>query len=256
VRVVREGLRGALSVSLLLVMVVFVAACADDAVPTPPASGGLATVPPLSVTPSQGSAVPSLGPPPSGSLPAGSEPAGSGAPVGTLVPPASAAPTDAGSAPPTATPLATPSPFIPPTPTPVPSIANGIDPCALVTQSELEGIIGHPVLDTTRLGSAVRPVGCRWELDSGKAGQPFELTLGVTSPGGAQAFASAKPFTAEGTPLPSLGQGAFSVVGNTIFVIQGDTMLDAQYLASASEANRLTVPVAVLQQALMRLPPS
>jgi hypothetical protein len=260
--VVRDGLRDALTVIVLLGAAVLVAACADDEVQTPPAtSSALATVAPASLVPSLGSAIASLGPPPNGSPPVTSALPASDGSIGTLAPPVSGAPTSAPTGAPSAAasvnpPSPTPTPFIPPTPTPTPSIANGIDPCALVSATELQGITGHPVLDTSRLGPAVQPIGCRWEFDSGQAGQTFELTLGVTSPGGAQAFASAEPFAAENTPLPSLGDGAFSVVGNTIFVVQGDTMLDIQYLASAKEKNRFTVPVQVLQLVLTRLPAS
>ena len=43
------------------------------------------------------------------------------------------------------------------------------------------------------------------------------------------------------------------MIGNTIFAVKGDTMVDVQYVSSADEPNRLTVPVEVLRLALQAL---
>jgi hypothetical protein len=137
---------------------------------------------------------------------------------------------------------------------PSPSASPGIDPCGLATQAELETIIGRSLVRTVSVARSGRPIECRWEFEAGRPGFTWELDLGVTFPGGRKAFDDARPFAADGTPIPSLGDGAYPVVGNTIFAVKGDALVSVQYVDGGADPNRVTVPERVLRLVLQQIP--
>ena len=149
------------------------------------------------------------------------------------------------------------------TPTPSDSVVSGgltptsIDPCALVTKSEVEAALGRPVKDPRNVAGqptcvyddAMQPSG---GIVSSPPGIGINLAFYTT--GGAQDFSRFKnDASLPHTPVTSIGDDAFWT-GGSLYVLRGDFYFDVTMYTSDPDAAKLEVAKGLAQIVLGRLP--
>jgi hypothetical protein len=111
------------------------------------------------------------------------------------------------------------------------SVAGGtvIDPCTLLTNADIKDITGYDIGTTNPApADTVFPTACEWKLK----GTIWQISLGVTPPGGSPTWDSLVPYT-QGKAVSGIGDKAFvSEMGGDLMVLHGGTFFDIQYVAS------------------------
>ena len=159
------------------------------------------------------------------------------------------------SASPTATAQPTQQPTTPPT---LGLTPTSIDPCALVTKSEVEAALGRPVEDPRNV--AGQP-SCVYD-EVPEPSQPGVVTpswgvginLAFYTTGGAQQYNSNKnePTLAR-TPVPGIGDDAFWT-GGSLYVLRGDFYFDVTMYTSDPDAAKLQTAKNIALIVLSHLP--
>jgi hypothetical protein len=156
------------------------------------------------------------------------------------------------SASPTATAQPTQQPTTPPT---LGLTPTSIDPCALVTKSEVEAALGRPVKDPRNV--AGQPT-CVYDDSMALPGAPNPAGIGINlalyTTGGAQEFSSFRDrYPAPPTPVPGIGDDAFWT-GGSLYVLRGDFYFDVTMYTSDTDAAKLQTAKNLAQVVLSRLP--
>ncbi|MEX0800899.1 MAG: hypothetical protein WD379_06765 [Dehalococcoidia bacterium] len=132
---------------------------------------------------------------------------------------------------------------------------TSIDPCALVTKSELEAVLGRPVEDPRN--AAGQPT-CVYDDSMQPAGAPNPAGIGINlafyTTGGAQEFSSFRDrYPAPPTPVTGIGDDAFWT-GGSLLVLRGDFWFDVTMYTSDPDAAKLEIAKNIAQIVLGRLP--
>jgi len=159
------------------------------------------------------------------------------------------------SASPTAAAQPTQQPTTPPT---LGLTPTSIDPCPLVTKSEVESALGRPVKDPRNV--AGQPT-CVYEeiLDPPPQGivtspPGVGINLGLYTTGGAQEFSSFRDrYPVPPTPVTGIGDDAFSTDG-ALYVLKGDFYFVVVMYTSDPDAGKLEIAKALAEIVLSRLP--
>ena len=132
---------------------------------------------------------------------------------------------------------------------------TSIDPCTLVTKSEVEAALGRPVEDPRNV--AGQPT-CVYDDSMQPSGAPNPKGIGINlafyTTGGAQEFSGFRDrYPAPPTPVTGIGDDAFWT-GGSLLVLRGDFYFDVTMYTSDPDAAKLETAKALAQIVLGRLP--
>lgn len=121
---------------------------------------------------------------------------------------------------------------------------RAIDPCALLTDAQIEATTGFPALSHERVGGdGLGTPGCRWELDSGTPGLTWGISLDVVDPGGRRYYDAFVVNDETFTPLPELGAAAGINELGIINAVDADTLVTLYYTQVPAPDPDPTIPL-------------
>jgi len=127
-----------------------------------------------------------------------------------------------------------------------PPDAIASDPCALLTDAEIEAATGRTV-DTKRAGPVmgIFQNGCSWELGLGDDDMvPVSIQIGAVSPGGRDFYERYLKMGATGDVAGIAGEATTTEAGG-IDAVKGDTLLSFFVIAFGDEEDQITHDIAV-----------
>jgi hypothetical protein len=132
---------------------------------------------------------------------------------------------------------------------------TSIDPCALLTKSEVDAALGRAVKDPRNV--AGQPT-CVYDDSMQPSGAPNPAGIGINlafyTTGGAQDFSRFKDDASlPHTPVTSIGDDAFWT-GGSLYVLRGDFYFDVTMYTSDPDAAKLETAKNIAQIVLSRLP--
>ena len=132
---------------------------------------------------------------------------------------------------------------------------TSIDPCALLTKSEVDAALGRPVKDPRNV--AGQPT-CVYDDSMQPSGAPNPAGIGINlafyTTGGAQEFSRFKNNASLApTPVTGIGDDAFWT-GGSLYVLRGDFYFDVTMYTSDPDVARLEIAKNMAQIVLSRLP--
>ena len=127
-----------------------------------------------------------------------------------------------------------------------PPDAIASDPCALLTDAEIEAATGRTV-DTKREGPVmgIFQNGCSWELGLGDEDTvPVSIEVGAVSPGGRDFYERYLKMGATGD-VAGIADEATTTEAGGIDAVKGDTLLSFFVIAFGDEEDQITHDIAV-----------
>jgi hypothetical protein len=121
----------------------------------------------------------------------------------------------------------------------------GGNACDLLEDAQIESVTGVAILTETpgeTMGLWLN--GCTWTLESGIAGAPWQVVLGVLTPGGRHYYDTFMAIM-EAEPITGLGDVAIRSEANTVVAVKGDALVAIQYIDLS--APREEVPVELIK---------
>ena len=159
------------------------------------------------------------------------------------------------------------------------------DPCTLLTNADIQGVMGAPPTKSSATTGSGKSKNCTWDNEGNVNGPSLDfgwnLSVDVTAPGGRQDFLDNKQFQGlfkggfnslvapveSGAasigiganlgislePIPGVGDDAFSGVAGVIYAVKGDTEIAVQLIAF-SDAKSKEHSIALAKLIAGRLP--
>jgi len=127
-----------------------------------------------------------------------------------------------------------------------PPDAVASDPCALLTDADIEAATGRTV-DTMRAGPVmgIFSNGCTWELAPGEDDMvPVSIEIGAVSPGGRDYYDRYLKIVATDTVQGVADEATTSEAGG-IDAVKGDTLLSFFVIAFGDEEEQITRDIAI-----------
>lgn len=137
------------------------------------------------------------------------------------------------------------------TPGGVASAPAGAGACDLLDDAQIETVTGFELIsEEPGPTMGIFENGCTWELESGMTGAPWQVVLGVLTPGGREYYDKFMAIM-EGDAISGLGDVAIRSEANTVIAAKGDALVSIQYIDLS--APREEVPVELIKLAFAQL---